>query len=923
MTKIEHPSSLVQHDRIAGTTLMRTKFFRPRASSDVIPRDRLLERLNSGLDGKITLVCAPAGFGKTTLLVAWLASIDRSAAWLSLDERDNELLVFVHALATSLQTLFPDVCQNTAGLLNARQLPSTDQIATLIINDLVDLPEDLILVLDDYHLIHTGAIHHLLDMLIEHLPPQLHLVLATRFDPPLSSSRWRARGYLHDLRSTDLRFTLEETEAFLTRVVDHEVAHEAAGALEEVTEGWIALIRLIIVSLRRVDDRMAFLERLRYSSEEYVSGYLVDEVLNQQTPAVQALLLHMSILEQFCADLCVAIMEGETTHEHVQAALDWLKRSNVFLIPLDDQERWYRFHHLFKALLRQRMVDRSSKKELATLHRRASAWYAQRGLIEDALRHALEAGDTSSAARLVEAQFLPARERELWMQMERWLHLLPEAQIQRSPILLCARIWIMQTHAQHSDLPQLLKTIELLLAQHDKQASSEDDYVFRQLHALVEIAWGHCYYRTGQAQLSLEHARSAMAWLPLGEVRVAMLAMTFLALSYQLAGQEDVALMELDKKLRSHAQHPDSSAHLLIAQGLVYLAAGKLHQVEQTARHLQQIAREGGLSLSQNYAHWLLGVVHYERNVLDEAIYHFTVVITNAPFVNIWAVQDAMYGLALAYQAQGLSTQAKQAAQAMLRWVEEQHNLEELKAAYAFCAQLALLQDEVEQASQWCELAGGQELLCPMRFLEDPPSTKAYLLLSQGKAESLLQGQALLNNLIQNAEAIHNTRKALQVLVLQAWAYDLQGRQDEALDVLERALTLGRPGGFIRIFADVPPLARVLQRLRKRRKAQQVVDTKFDAYLQSILAAMIPTTASAASKGDLMRQEGLEPLTERELHILRLIDKSHTNKEIARELVVTTGTVKVHTKNIYRKLSVNNRQAAVTLSKTLGLLTVE
>ena len=365
------------------------------------------------------------------------------------------------------------------------------------------------------------------------------------------------------------------------------------------------------------------------------------------------------------------------------------------------------------------------------------------------------------------------------------------------------------------------------------------------------------------------------------------------------------------------------SEELTIAQGLVYLAAGKLLQVEQTARHLLQIAREGGLSLSQNYAHWMLGVVHYERNLLDEAIYHFTVVITNQHLVNFWAVQDAMCGLAFAYQAQGLSTQAQEAAQDMLRWVEAQHNRDELKAAYAFCAQLALLQDEAEQASQWCELAREQEMLCPMRFLEDLPVTCAYELLAQGDETLVAHGQVFMDALLQNALAIHSTRKTLQVFVLQAWAYELQGRLDEALDVLERALALGRPGGFIRVFADVPPLARVLQQLRKRRKARQVVDTKFDAYMQSILAAMVPVATSSASKGDLMRQEGLEPLTERELHILRLLDKSHTNKEIAHELVVTTGTVKVHTKNIYRKLSVNNRQAAVTLSKTLGLLAIE
>jgi LuxR family transcriptional regulator, maltose regulon positive regulatory protein len=275
MNKMEPPVfSLLPAHPIPTYTLMRTKFYLPRTSSDIVPRGRLLERLHTGLGGKITLVCAPAGFGKTTLLVEWLKSSDRSTAWLSLDEHDNELPMFVHALATSRQTVFPDACQNTASLLKARQFPLPDQVATLIINDFADLPEDITLVLDDYHLIHTSEIHHLLNLLIEHLPPQLHLVLATRSDPPLSLSRWRARGYLHELRSADLRFTLSETEAFLTGVLDNEVAHETASALEEVTEGWIALLRLVTLSLHRAADHATFIEQLRSFPDTYVSGFL-------------------------------------------------------------------------------------------------------------------------------------------------------------------------------------------------------------------------------------------------------------------------------------------------------------------------------------------------------------------------------------------------------------------------------------------------------------------------------------------------------------------------------------------------------------------------------------------------------------------------------------------------------------------------
>ncbi len=928
MSQVLDPASISPASRTAvpgvpASALMRTKLYRPRSSSDVIPRARLLERLNATLGGKLTLVCAPAGFGKTTLLAQWLETLARPSAWLSLDEHDNELPVFVHALTAALQSVFPDAFQATASLLKAPQFPSPGEVVTLLINDLADVSLDVILVLDDYHLMRNREIHTLLDLLIEHLPPQLHLVLATRSDPPLPLARWRAKGYLHELRSADLRFTLAETDAFLTCALDNDLADETAEALEELTEGWIAVLRLAALSLLSTADRVAFMERLRSTADRNMSSYLVEEVLAQQAPDVQELLLQTSMLEQFCAGLCVAVMDSDATHEQVQATLDWLERSNLFLVPLDERQGWYRFHHLFKGLLQQRLQAHINQEELATLHRQASAWYAEQGLVEEALEHALSAGDAAFAARLVEAQVLKAFEQEQWLQMERWLRLLPEEQIQGSPVLLFARFWIVQARGQLKELQPLLRTAEQLLATADSGARELDDPQSRISHALIAIGWSHFQYFTGQAQASLESARSALIWLPPGEEHLASQAMNFLAWSYQATGQENVALAELQQALRELPARPTITARLLLAQMFVYLAAGKLHQVEHTARHLLQIAQQADLALSQNYAHWLLGVVHYEWNKLDGAVYHFSTVISNQHQAHFWVVQDAMYGLALAYQAQGLGTKAQETARALLGLVQGQHNIRELMTAYAFQGQLALLQDEVEHASQWLEMAGEQEVMGPMLFFEDPPITRARLLLATGDESSVAQGQVLLTQLLQLVEGMHSTRKTIQVLALQAWAYELQGRLAEAVDALERALSLARPGEFIRTFADLPKLSRVLQELRKHRKALQEFDSKLDGYVQRILAAMNPLAAPPASREELMQQEGIERLTERELHILRLLDKDLTNKEIARELVVTPGTVKVHTKNVYRKLNVNNRRAAVTFAKTLGLLAAD
>jgi LuxR family transcriptional regulator, maltose regulon positive regulatory protein len=902
------------------SSLLRTKLYRPRTSSDVIPRAHLLERLNAGLSGTITLLSAPAGFGKTTLLTAWLETIDHPSAWLSLDDDDNELAAFVHALTAALQSVFPDACQATASLLKAPQFPPVDRVATLLINDLADVPEEVILVLDEYQSIHTSQVHRLLELMIEHLPSQLHLVLATRSDPPLPLSRWRAQGRLTELRGADLRFTLEETHAFLNRVVGKDLAQQTAQALEERTEGWIAVLRLAALSLRSTSDGAAFLQRLRHSPDHSVSSYLVEEILAQQAPAVQELLMQASMLEQFCAALCAAIMGNATSQAQVQATLDWVERSNMFLVPQDSRQGWYRFHPLFQRLLQQRLQTRISTEEIVTLHRRASAWYARQGLIQEALEHARASGDGSGAAQLVEAHFLWVFEQEQWVQMERWLRLLPEQQIQSSPILLVARAWIVQARGQLNDFPLVLRAAEQLLATSHSETNEPDDLPSRILRALIAIGWSHFQFFTGQAQASLQSAQSALRWISPGEAHAASYALQYLALSHQVSGQEEVALVELNEALRESSAQLHDTARLLFALSLVYLAAGKLQQMEHTARHLLRLTQQADLALSQYWAHWFLGLVHYEWNQLDTAMYHFSVVIANRHRAHLWAVQNSMYGLALTYQAQGLNSRVKETARALLEAVQGEHNLRDLMTAYAFCGQVALLQDEVEEAEQWLELAGEQAVLGPMIFFEDPPITQAWMLLAKGDEPSVARGQALLTQLLQHVEAIHNTRKTIQVLGLQALAYHLQGRLTEALEVLERALVLGRPAGFLRTFANLPKLSTLLQELRKRRKASQAPDSKLDAYLQRILLAMSPPASQAVSLEELMRQEGIEPLTERELQILHLLDKDLTNKEIARELVVTPGTVKVHTTNVYRKLSVNNRRAAVTLSKALGLL---
>ena len=616
------------------------------------------------------------------------------------------------------------------------------------------------------------------------------------------------------------------------------MARETTAFLEEQTAGWIAILRLAALSLRNNPDIPAFMEELHRYTDHSIQSYLVEEVLAQLAPTVQDLLVKTSMLEQFCAELCMEITGNDTSLEQVQATLNWLERSNVFIIPLDKRQGWYRFHHLFGQLLKQRLQVLCSREELAILHQRASMWYARQGLVEQAIDHALKAGDVTSATRLVEAQFMPAFEQEQSVQMEHWLGLLPEEQIQGSPGLLVARAWLLQTRGQLKDFPRLLTTARLLLETSDSSVSDLDDSQRRLLQALIALLWSQFQYFTGQVKASIDSVNSALELLQQDDEYVASFALMFQAWSRQAIGQEDAALVALNDALRERSAHLNTTARLLFSLAWVYLAAGKLHQVEPTARHLLQVAQQTNAVLSQNFAHWFLGVVYYEWNILDAAIYHFSAIIASQHHAHFWVVQDAMRGLALAYQAQGLDTQSQEVARMLIELVQEQHNMEGLMSAYAFCGRLALMQDDEEQAEQWLEMVGEQEVRGPMPFLEDLPITRAWLLLAKGDEVSVAHGQELLTSLLQHVEAIHNTRKMIEVLALRAWAYDLQGCESEAIEILERALTLARPAGFVRTFADLHVLAKVLHELRKSRKSRQEVDRKLDAYVQQILAAM-------------------------------------------------------------------------------------
>jgi LuxR family maltose regulon positive regulatory protein len=451
--------------------LLQTKLHQPRLPRDLVVRARLVEGLNDVIDHPLALVCAPAGFGKTTLIASWLEgraagqaemAAPLPSAWLSLDESDSDLNLFLRYFIVALRTIFNDACAETLALLQAQRQPPQAVLYATFSNELDELPGEALLVLDDYHTIHGAEVHNLLGELALHWPKPLHLVLISRTSPPIPLGGLRAKGMIGEIRTRDLRFTTQETAAYLSRTQFALMSQEALPLLEERFEGWPAGLHLAALSLRSAGSQEAVLSALSGENAN-ITGYLVDEVLTHQNPAIHAFLLKTSILDRFCASLCEAVLGEMDGAWDARACLDWIERAELFITPLDNRREWYRYHHLFQELLQQRLSAEVGSEQVANLHCRASAWFEAQGLLDEALHHALAGGDLDLAARQMNAGLREVLNREDRPVLERWLRLLPEEMIQQRPDLLMLRVWALQ-FAWRLDLQaQVVRQVEALL----------------------------------------------------------------------------------------------------------------------------------------------------------------------------------------------------------------------------------------------------------------------------------------------------------------------------------------------------------------------------------------------------------------------------------------------------------------------------
>ena len=943
-----------------STPILATKLHIPSPRLKNVPRPRLIERLNDGLwqdNGfarKLTLISAPAGFGKTTLACAWIddlqLTIDDSQtrlarqgkivnhqskmspsdgfapvnrmAWLSLDEGDNDPTRFLAYLVAAWQTAAPTAVNALAPLLDSPQPPPPESLLAMLINEISRRPDNFLLVLDDYHMIETQAVDQALTFLLEHLPPQMHLVITTREDPPLPLPRYRVQGQLLELRAADLRFTAAETAVFLNQVMGLTLAADEIAALESRTEGWIAGLQMAALALQgslSSDTESANFIQAFTGSHRFVLDYLVEEVLQNQPETVRRFLGKTAVLHQLTAPLCDAL----TGQENSQEILELLERSNLFLIPMDDTRQWYRYHHLFADVLQARALT-EQPEQIPILHQRASEWFEQNGFSAEAIRHALAANDFERAAGLIELAW-PSMNRNYqtttWLG---WVRQLPDEMFRIRPVLSVDYAFALLQNDPPDVVETLLANAEQWLNPSAKSSGRvvADEAQFRSLPATIATVRAARARTLNDLEGTIAYAQEALALLPEEDHLGRVIPAALMGLIYWANGDLDAthhAFVDIMSSFQKAGKLHWAIGPTYVL-GDVLLTQGRLQEATDTYEKSFRLLQELGGTRFPGLAELHLGAseVYREQGDLETAVTH----LQTAQKLGIQAMipgdEARLYTImARLKMTQGNFTNALELLEEADRlFVKTQ--IPNLRPIAAVRARVWLRQGKLADAGSWVQ---AQDLSVDddLSYLREYEHiTLARVLIAQGdngrSAITSKQASHLLYRLQEAAQAGGRQGSLIEILILQAVAQETQGNTAVALRTLEQALNLTEPEGFFQIFIDEGiAVATLLQKMQDIELGE-----KIKRYVNKLLAAL--KANQQAVPASATPQPLIEPLSQRELEVLQLIAEGLSNREISERLFLALNTVKGHNQRIFGKLQVQRRTEAVARARELGLL---
>lgn len=876
---------------------IQTKLIVPRVTPDFVPRPRLDSRLDAGLGCKLTLVSAPPGFGKTTLLSSWLESRGLPAAWVTLDSSDDDLTIFFWYLIAAVRTVYPDSCKISSDMLESTSGPTIDVVVATLANDLATLPGEIVLVLDDLHCVVNLAVHEVLDRLVGYLPPSVHLMLGTRTDPALSLASLGAHGHLVEVRERDLTFTADEVKAFLSK----------AGKTDEVfctrasrAEGWAAGLRLVTLADGPDSDPLDEGSHLR--GDFHALAYLAGEVLRKQPPEVQEFLLKAAIVGKFSAELCYTV-EAAPDVAACEALIERTERDRLFVTPLG--QGWFRFHQLFQKLLHERALHTLTVTQVAELHRRAANWHERAGMIHEAIRHALEAGDFSLAVRLVASHRLAAVDREQFYELERWISLFKPDQVSAEPILAMSRaiaqyirMDLAEAHTSVCRVSELLEQVEV-----DNETNRT------MLGEIAALQGESAYYRgdfTGARQLEQRALDLLPAWYSLGRA----VAYVFLALAVRQLGEPDEARRIVSEGLADESRHGEVYAvRLITAELMLSFLDFDLPVMERSVRRLVLLGRHSRLAFGGDWSQYLLGRIAYLRGHIGDAKAHFEQVAARRYVTHGGLALFSLLSLSLVNQAAGDEEDARRCVEEGASLIRETGNEFLQPSVESFRALLALLQGRTSEAADWAATYDRSTPFVPSIQCEFAPLTFVKTQLALATPASLQEAAAVLAGLESALRKCDGRVYLIEVLALKSRLLDLEGNTDGALSVLEESTALAGTSGAGRAMADLGRetgrrVAALLQTLGRR----------------SGLHSSIGPILAAIGREPIRPQDLVEPLTRRELEVLSLLAKDMQNKEIGSQLFISPKTVEGHTLSIYRKLGAVGRRDAVIHARDLGIL---
>ena len=887
-----------------ATQLLTTKFYIPTLRPDHVPRPHLIEKLNKTSHYRITLISAPAGYGKSTLISEWCSQSEKPVCWLSLDERDNDPHRFLNYILTALQQLGEDIGESTLLRLQSAEIGEVEDVLIGLINELTLISQPFVLILDDYHVITEPKVNEIMLFLLDHKPQQMHLLISSRADPTWPISRLRARCELLEIRSQDLRFTLEEAATFLKDCMGLVISKGDIAALERRTEGWIAGLQLAALSMQHRQDKEGFI-RAFTGSNRYVMDYLVEEVLDQQTPEIRTFLLYTSILERLTSSLCDAVVDRQNSY----TILTDLVQRNLFLIPLDDERRWYRYHHLFADLLKNHL-QQTLTDQVLDLHRRASIWYEENGLLPDAINHALTANEVERIAQLTEEMAVYKMDYGELKALLAWLDRLPESTKERFPWLMVTRAWTLFNLGKYDAAEEKLTEIEKILSHQiltDKLTNRIKGHV-------AAIQSNISEYREDPYD-AIQKAEYALELLPAKDVKLRAFVAIRWANCLVWYGDFERAIPAYKEAGESSKLVGDGQLAIaaLSEMASVQMTAGKLREavrnIGEIKRYAEELAKKDGRRLPAMgilYRH--MSSIKREQNELTDASYYAREAIA---ICRQWGEKESLLitlmALARVLFAQRDYRKLYQTLDEILK-VAGQISQDYLTYSQTWVMHYRLLRGEIEESESYLNSLGlvvGEEF---GYHQQHDYYFFAHLLIAKGSYSQALEVvDCLLKAVYQSSININ----AIRYIVLQAIILYQLNRIEEAMISMQEALSFARLEGYVRAILDEGEAVGDLLRTA----AARGIEVEYADKLLRVL------NAERESSTRTMFAAGLiDPLSEREMEVLRLLITELSTPEIADELFISVSTVRSHIKQIYSKLDVHSRFEAVRKAKELNLL---